>query len=775
MSTLLAHAALVLFIVKATVLLIGALVATRAMQRASAGSRHLVWLVALGTLLIVPALTIWGPIRLDILPAAPMSALYRALPPVPPAPSASPGSPAEPITDAGALPVTSAPAMHVTSPAGIDARTSTVKMRARTVGATTNRFGLDALSGVMLGAMIWAVVALATVAVLVRDALVAQRILRAGVPLDTPEWRGMLWEIADRLGLADAPRLLRSGDTRMPFACGVLRATVVLPTECERWSLARRRAVLLHELAHVRRHDLLGHMVGRLACAVYWFHPLVWTAAKRLRTESERACDDLALSCGTQASDYAEHLLDIVTSARRARTPTVALAMARRKEFEGRMLAILDPDVRRAGPKPRQAGALVAGLVTVAMFVGAATPVSHPARVTPDGDAVLEHQPLDQQPLAGGALIMPFGPSVSVTTAAPQIATTQIATAQSAATPRVGSSPMGDIVGYVAGNATSDATRAQVTLDSVVMASTEAGTEASTRMRAGIQAVSSAASQGVSHSVDAMLAQRRVLSGSGDRVGSPEERAALLVRILGADSSASVRRIAAQGLAQLAKFSTVADALAAALRHDRDAGVRENAAWGLAQSVRGSTVARDALVDAVQHDPSTRVRSQAAWALGSVGTRAAAPALVVALRDSSESVRSNAAWAVGAIAPRPAPQGVTDALLEGLRDPGARVRANVAWALFTIRDPRTAPALNAAFQRETDGRVQITILEALGTMGAAGLPSIRVALNSNNERVRAAAVSALSMWRGWQGTWELKPNMRSNMGANPEPTPTPIQ
>ena len=144
----------------------------------------------------------------------------------------------------------------------------------------------------------------------------------------------------------------------MPFACGVLNPTVVLPIECNDWSAERRTAVLLHELAHVRRRDLLGHTLGRVACAVYWFHPLVWTAARRLRSESERACDDLALTCGTGAADYAEHLLDIVTSVRRDRTSLVALARARRKEFEGRRLAILDPQRRRSLPRPWKTAAL---------------------------------------------------------------------------------------------------------------------------------------------------------------------------------------------------------------------------------------------------------------------------------------------------------------------------------------------------------------------------------------------------------------------------------
>ena len=71
--------------------------------------------------------------------------------------------------------------------------------------------------------------------------------------------------------------------------------------------------------------------MGRVACALYWFHPLVWTAARRLRAESERACDDLALVFGARPSDYAEHLLDIVTCVRDHNTPAIALAMAHRE------------------------------------------------------------------------------------------------------------------------------------------------------------------------------------------------------------------------------------------------------------------------------------------------------------------------------------------------------------------------------------------------------------------------------------------------------------
>src|SRR5512142_2793551 len=61
---------MLVLLVKATIILVTAFAITVAMQRTSAGARHLVWLVALGTLLVVPALTAWAPLRLEILPAA---------------------------------------------------------------------------------------------------------------------------------------------------------------------------------------------------------------------------------------------------------------------------------------------------------------------------------------------------------------------------------------------------------------------------------------------------------------------------------------------------------------------------------------------------------------------------------------------------------------------------------------------------------------------------------------------------------------------------------
>src|SRR5262249_36143015 len=145
--------------------------------------------------------------------------------------------------------------------------------------------------------------------------------------------------------------VLRGERAVMPMTWGWLRPVVLLPSDVDSWDDARRRAVLLHELAHIRRLDCPTQALARLARAVYWFHPLAWLAERRMRVERERPCDDVVLLAGARASDYATHLLETARGLRAPRAAALAVtAMARPSPLEGRLLAILDPARRRTGP-----------------------------------------------------------------------------------------------------------------------------------------------------------------------------------------------------------------------------------------------------------------------------------------------------------------------------------------------------------------------------------------------------------------------------------------
>jgi hypothetical protein len=121
----------------------------------------------------------------------------------------------------------------------------------------------------------------------------------------------------------------------------MLRSTILIPSEAAHWPDARREAVLVHELTHVRRRDVQAQLLAQAVCALHWFNPLAWLAARNMRREREVACDDAVLKAGVRPTWYAAELLAMAGEALDRRTPAVALSMARPSEMEGRLLAML--------------------------------------------------------------------------------------------------------------------------------------------------------------------------------------------------------------------------------------------------------------------------------------------------------------------------------------------------------------------------------------------------------------------------------------------------
>jgi beta-lactamase regulating signal transducer with metallopeptidase domain len=745
-------AAAAVLVAKATLVLVAALAAARVLQRAAAGARHLVWLAALGALLLVPVLALWAPARLAVIPAGllPAAAPAAATAAAPAAAEPAPAAPARP----GAAPERG-PAPDARATPGDDAPTFDLAP----VAAAGAPRAWSAAAVLPAALALWAAVALGVAGSLAASWLAVRRVVRRAEPLDGPDWRDPLYEVADRLDLAEPPRLVRSAGTAMPFACGLRRPVVVLPAGCDGWAPDRRRAVLLHELAHVRRRDLAGHTLARLVCAAYWFHPLVWTAARRLRAESERACDDLALACGARPADYAEHLLDIVSGARRgASPPAAALAMARRSEFEGRMLDILDPERPRRMPTRRQSAALVTALALFAGVVGAAGPA-------PAGSAATDAA---QPPVRPAGVAGPrVGPAPRVAPApevapSPGVRPTPNAEpspdAGPAATATTSEEPPGEEPGSdvgrpaVALRVDVPAAPGRVVVDAVTTRErvVEASAPAVAERVAG-EIGAAAADALADASADALAdakvatkaaakAEARALVGPRARFGSaaPDDRAALLARVLRADTSAELRRVAAWGLARHADAPEAGPALAAALRGDRAPRVREMAAWALAER-EGDAEARAALAAALR-DADASVRATAAWALGMQEDAAAAGALAAALGDASPAVRARAAWALGRAEPAAAPP----ALVALLGDADTRTRLLAAWALFRIEDPAAAPALERALRGERDPQLQRAYVRALAALGERSVPVLRGLLESADPAVRAVAVRALA-------------------------------
>ena len=216
--------------------------------------------------------------------------------------------------------------------------------------------------------ILWAGGAAAVLARMMAGCIAVWRIRRNAPRF--PE-RALSSEISQSLGIAHPIEILESRAGTMPMTFGLLKPAVFMPIDALVWTEERRRIVLLHEFAHVRRGDVAAHLFARVAFALYWWNPLVWIAWREFLKERERATDDLVLNAGTRASDYAGHLLEVARTMRASSaTGWAAIAMARhsgarRSQLEGRLAAILDAGVNRK--TPGRAGAWVAAAIAIAM------------------------------------------------------------------------------------------------------------------------------------------------------------------------------------------------------------------------------------------------------------------------------------------------------------------------------------------------------------------------------------------------------------------------
>jgi len=226
-----------------------------------------------------------------------------------------------------------------------------------------------ALPGALVGA--WLLGAAFVLATLLVGALRLRRIARRATPIRTGRLARTAGRIATRLGLARVPLILEGDEASIPMTWGLGRPVVLLPPGAAEWQTWRLEAVLLHELGHVKRRDYLSQVAAHAACALYWFNPLVWIAAHRMRVEREHACDDLVVSSGGEAARYAHDLLALARAFRpRGRADAVALGMARPDHLRDRLVAVMD--TRRSRSPLTRGRAWGVGSLGLAVAVGLA-------------------------------------------------------------------------------------------------------------------------------------------------------------------------------------------------------------------------------------------------------------------------------------------------------------------------------------------------------------------------------------------------------------------
>jgi uncharacterized protein (TIGR03435 family) len=156
--------------------------------------------------------------------------------------------------------------------------------------------------------------------------LVVVRIRSTLVRPAPPEWQQTLNRLKARVGVTRPVRLLTSALVQTPAVIGWLRPVVLAPIGALAGLPSEQiEALLIHELAHIRRHDYLVNIVQSVAEALLFYHPAVWWVSGQIRTEREVCCDDIAVSLTGDAFTYASALAEIESS-RPAHLPAVVAA-----------------------------------------------------------------------------------------------------------------------------------------------------------------------------------------------------------------------------------------------------------------------------------------------------------------------------------------------------------------------------------------------------------------------------------------------------------------
>lgn len=219
------------------------------------------------------------------------------------------------------------------------------------------------LRGILLAYWAGVVVVLLRV---VRGWIVMRDSARTAQPPNDPSWRALLHETRTTIGIRRNVRLLVAPDAVVPVTWGVFRPVILLPGSAGGWGETHRRAVLLHELAHVRGADVGFTLGASIVCALFWFHPAAWWIARRLHEECELACDDRVLAAGVRPSDYAELLMTTADAARGSDSGhTFAVALSRSRGLRRRLASIVE--ARREIRPPTRVAAVWAVALTMAV------------------------------------------------------------------------------------------------------------------------------------------------------------------------------------------------------------------------------------------------------------------------------------------------------------------------------------------------------------------------------------------------------------------------
>ncbi len=301
-----------------------------ARTRASAANRHWLWMLALAGIVIVPiAARIAPPLR--FIP-------WGASAPIPQASAAA----------------TSQASVRAT----LQDVSPSIQPTVQSAPAIADVSRVPSIQASTLIAVLWAAGSLLLIMRLLRAHIVARRIIHRSSATSIHSVHNIPVRFSNQI--------------EIPFTYGLVHSLILLPHDAASWSRQQMDATIAHETAHALRGDGWALLVSQLVVALYWWHPLVWIAARAAATDRERACDDRVLRDGMRASEYGQCHADRISAWKSSSIATVMFGHS--AGLGARISALLDPTVDRSSARPRMR--MVVGMLGLAIIAGAASPYS---------------------------------------------------------------------------------------------------------------------------------------------------------------------------------------------------------------------------------------------------------------------------------------------------------------------------------------------------------------------------------------------------------------
>lgn len=230
-------------------------------------------------------------------------------------------------------------------------------------------------------------------------------------------WEDRLQALSRKMGIRSRVRLHLAERIFSPFTAGYLKPVIIFPIAMlNRLSTEQVEAILLHELAHIKRQDYLLGIAEKAMRAILFFNPFTWLISGSLAKEREYACDDLVIAHSPDAGQYAKALLLIAESGLKNCSPGIAASGDKKYNLLNRIKRLTD--MKTPNYKPKHRLIALAGITAVCLSLAWIIPadkkhaepvqkIEKPGAPTPPAEPVAP-----AEPLAPAAPVTPMAPPV---------------------------------------------------------------------------------------------------------------------------------------------------------------------------------------------------------------------------------------------------------------------------------------------------------------------------------------------------------------------------